>query len=146
MELIEKLQSTYCIIQYNKDPESVGPLATLTAQVSTYMKQNVELEATIERFRFKHDALRESTQEVQQSLNKLSTTVQNSGHAMSLPVEKIGVGCVELKRKLHGVDFGFGSTTRGTKGDMSPHVEFAVPLVVQDLQLQVRSIGEEGEE
>ena len=113
MERIEKLQSTYCNIQSNKDPEGVGPLATLTAEFSAYMKKNVELEAKIESLRFKHDALSKSTQDVQQSLNALSTTVQTSGHAMSLRVEKIRVGCVEMKKKLDGVDFKLGNSTKG---------------------------------
>ena len=146
MERIEKLQSAYCTIQSNKDPAGVGPLATLTAEFSTYMKENVELEATIERLRFKHDALSKSTQDVQRFLNGLSTTVQNSGHAMSLGVEKIRVGSVEMKEKIHGVDFKLCNTTRGTEEDTSPYVEPAVPLVVQDLQLQVRNIREECEE
>ena len=146
MEQIEKLQSTYCNIQSNKDPEGVGPLATLTAEFSAYMKKNVELEAKIESLRFKHDALSNSTQDVQQSLNALSTTVQTSGHAMSLRVEKIRVGYVEMKKKLDGVDFKLGNSTKGINENTSPFVEPAVPLVVQDLQLQVRTIREEGEE
>ena len=128
MERIENLQSTYCTIQSNKDPEGVGPLATLTAEFSAYMKKNVEHEATIESLRFKHDALSKSTQQVQQSLNGLSTTAQNSGDAMSLRVEKIRVRCVQMKKNLDGVDFKLGNNTRGTKEDTSPYVEPAVPL------------------
>ena len=65
---------------------------------------------------------------------------------MSLRVEKIRVGCVEMKLELDSVDFKLGNTTRGTKEDTSPSVEHTVPLPVQDLQLQVGNIREEGEE
>ena len=44
------LQSTYCTIQSNKDPEGAGQLATLTAKFSTYMKPNVDRETKIEGF------------------------------------------------------------------------------------------------
>ena len=47
---------------------------------------------------------------------------------------------------MDGVDFKLGNATKGTNENMSPSVEPAVPLVVQDLQLQVRTICEEGEE
>ena len=63
MERIEKLQSTPCSIQSTKDPEGVGPLATLTTEFSTYIKQNVELESKIEHLRFNHYALNKSTQD-----------------------------------------------------------------------------------
>ena len=50
------------------------------------------------------------------------------------------------KKKLNGVDFKLGNTTRGTKEDTPPYVEPAVPLVVQDLQPHSRNIREEGDE
>ena len=91
MEQMEKLQSTSCTIQSTKDPEGVGPLATLTAEFSSYMKKNVELDARLE-------SLSISTQEVQHSLTELSSKVQTSGHEMSSRLEKIHVGCVDMKK------------------------------------------------
>ena len=99
IEQIEKLQSTFCTIQSNKDLQGVDPLATLTAEGSAYMNKNVELECKNELLRFNYDPSSKSTQDVQKSFNELSTTIQTSGHAMSLRVEKIRVGCVEKKRR-----------------------------------------------
>ena len=120
MERIENLQSTYCTMESNKYPEGVDPLVTLTAEFSTYMNTNVDLEAKIQNLRFKQDASSQSTPEVEQSLNESSTTVQKSGHLMSLRVEKIRVGCVEMKTKLDRVDLKLGNTPRVTKDTRHP--------------------------
>ena len=99
MERMEQVQSTFCTIQSTKDLEEVGHLATFTAELSSYMKQNVELEPVLESLGFKHESFSISTQEVQSSLTELSSKVQNSGHEMSSHLEKIDAGCVDMKRK-----------------------------------------------
>ena len=116
MEQMEKLQSTYGTIQSTKDPERVGPLATLTAQFSSYIKQNAEPEARLERLRFKHESLSISTQEVQHSLTELSSKVQTSGHEMSSPLEKIRVRYVNMNKKSDGVDSKSHDSVNGTVG------------------------------
>ena len=145
MGRIEKLQSTYYTIQSTKDPEGVGPLATLTAEFSSYMKQNVELEAKLESLGFKPESLSFSTQEVQHSLTELSSKVQTSGHEMSSRLEKIRVGCADMKRQLNGVYSKSLDSLKGTVGDGSPSLQPTVPLIVQDLQQQVRTLREDGE-
>ena len=145
IERIENLQSTFCTIQSKKDREGVGPLATLIAEFSSYIKQNVELEARLESLRFKHESLSISTQEVQHSLTVLSRKVQISGHEISSRLEKIRVGCVDMKTKSDGVDFKSPDSLKGTVGVGSPSLQPTVPLVVQDLRQQVGTLCEEGE-
>ena len=145
MEQMEKLQSTCCTIQSTNVPEGVGPFATLTAKFSSYMKKIVEPEARLESFRFKHESLSISTQEVQHSFTELSSKVQTSGHEMSSRSEKICVACVDMRRKLDGVDSKSFDTLKGTVGVRSPSLQPTMPLVAQDLQQQVRRLREEGE-
>ena len=65
---------------------------------------------------------------------------------MSLRVDNTRGGCVEMKNKMDGEDFRLGNNARDTTKDTSPYVGPVVPLVLQDLQSQVRKVLDEGEE